>query len=492
MPATPASLADVLGAIERADTTAAERLCREFIATNRNSASGWYFLGVAQQLGRKPAEAVTSYESAVALDPNLPEARNNLAVLLLAQGKPAEAEANLRHALQVQPNYPDAHNNLGTVLQATGRFEDAASAYHRALALKPNNVDVLNNLGNTLRSTARIASSIDFYNAALAIDPSQPRVHLNRAFAWLQQGDFARGWPEYEWRLQCPEYAIPNLPRPRWDGSPLAGRTILLYADYGFGDTIQFIRYATLVQDRGGRVIVASRQPLARLLASHPSIEQVIPEGATLPEFDAWSPVTSLPGIFGTTLETIPASVPYLRPHDDLVAEWRHRLQPISGRKIGIAWQGNPEYQRDRDRSFSFERFEEISRIDGVNLISIQRGFGCEQIAELADRIAVTDLGNEPRDFMDMAALVTNLDLLITPDTALAHLAGSLGIQAWVALPFAADWRWLIDREDSPWYPSLRLFRQEEWGDWDEVFRRMAVQLGTAFRVDVSFGFFRD
>jgi hypothetical protein len=294
--------------------------------------------------------------------------------------------------------------------------------------------------------------------------------------AWLQTGDFARGWPEFEWRFRCQEYAMPDLRRPLWDGGSLVGRTILLYADHGLGDSLQFVRYAPLVKERGGRVIAACQKPIARLLVSCPGIDAVFAEGELVPDFDVYAPLMSLPKILGTTLASVPASVPYLTPDPSLVADWKHALDPPAGFAVGIAWQGNPRYRKDRQRSVPLAVFEPLARIAGVRLFSLHKGFGIEQLADIQGRFEVTDLGSRC-DLTDVAAVMQSLDLVIAPDTALAHLAGAVGVPVWVALSFVTDWRWLVERTDSPWYPTMRLFRQKTWGNWDEVFERMATSL---------------
>ena len=302
-------------------------------------------------------------------------------------------------------------------------------------------------------------------------------MHLNRALAWLQMGDFERGWREYEWRLSCRDFAIPPIAAPRWDGSPLEGQTILLYADHGLGDTIQFIRYAPLVRERGGRVIVACQKPIARVVASCPGVEQVVPEGSVLPEFAVHVPLMSLPLAFGTTLSSVPASIPYLSADAALAGLWQARLGSSRSFKIGVSWQGNPTYRRDRERSFRLAELERLARTPGVELVSFQRIHGVEQLGEIQSKFAVTSIGEELNDFMDTAAAMQSIDLMITPDTSLGHLAGALGVPTWLALSFAADSRWLDRRSDSPWYPSMRLFRQARWGEWGPVFEQMAAEL---------------
>jgi Tfp pilus assembly protein PilF len=455
----------------------AEHVFRQVVAADPGVAQAWFLLGSAVHLQGKIAEAVAAYERVLGLEPNHAEALNNLGFALHSQGKIDRALACLERGVQLKPDYADAHSNLGNVLQEMGRLDDAIASYRRALALKPDYADAFNNLANTLRAQGHMTEAIEQYSRALELKPDHPVIHMSRAMAWLQAGDFERGWPEYEWRRKTGEIAIPAFRQPAWDGTPLDGRTILLYADFGLGDSIQFIRYASLVADRGGDVVVACPEPLARLFASCRGVGRVVVEGAPLPDFDVYALIKSLPGIFETRLETIPANVPYFSLDPVLIDKWRRELSSLDGFKVGIAWQGNPSYMRDRQRSFPLELLEPLAGVAGVRLVSFQRGFGSEQIAGVIDRFSVTDLGDRLGDFLDTGAAVQQLDLVIAADTSLAHLAGSLGVPVWLALHFSPDWRWLLDRDSSPWYPTMRLFRQKRWGEWDEVFARMAHEL---------------
>jgi hypothetical protein len=295
-------------------------------------------------------------------------------------------------------------------------------------------------------------------------------------------GHFEQGWPSYEWRWKCKEFgSMPPLRAPLWDGSPLDGRTILIHAEQGLGDTLQFIRYVPLVQQRGGRVIMMCQPPLMRLLAHCPGIERLIPHGETPPEIDLHVPLLSLPKLLGTTVESVPADGPYLDADSDLVEIWRHRLAAYPGFKIGIAWQGNPKFRLDRIRSIPLAQFAPLADVPGVHLLSLQKGAGGEQLAAPERRFPVTDLGCQLDEttgaFMDTAAVMKNLDLVITSDTSIAHLAGALGVPVWVALNDVPDWRWLLNRDDSPWYPPMRLFRQRRTGHWEDVFDRIAEAL---------------
>jgi hypothetical protein len=302
------------------------------------------------------------------------------------------------------------------------------------------------------------------------------------ALAWLLMGNFEQGWREYEWRWKCEDWppAMASLAPPFWDGSPVEGKTILLHPEQGLGDILQFIRYAALAKQRGANVLVGCPRQLYKLLRGCRGIDQLILD-VPLPAFHAHAPLLSLPKIFGTTLATVPATVPYLFADAELTAHWRQELNRFAAFKIGISWQGNPKYRGDAFRSIPLVNFEPLARLVGVRLFSLQKGPGIEQLGTVANRFPVTDLGTNLDEaagaFTDTAAIMKNLDLVVTSDTALAHLAGALGVPVWVGLPKVANWRWLLDREDSPWYPTMRLFRQEEHGNWQQVFERMASEV---------------
>jgi hypothetical protein len=303
---------------------------------------------------------------------------------------------------------------------------------------------------------------------------------------WLLTGDFERGWAEYQWRWKAEQCQWRDFSQPLWDGRPLEGRTILLHAEQGLGDTIQFVRYAALVKQRGGGVVVECPTPLLSLLASCERIDRLMGRGDELPAFDLQAPLLSLPGIFHTSLDTIPADGPYLFADPGLVGRWRQELGGIAGFKIGIAWQGNPKNPDDRNRSIPLSDFEPLAGCSAVRLLSLQKEAGTEQLQKVAGRFPVIDLGSRLDEaagaFMDTAAVMMNLDLVVTSDTAIAHLAGALGVPVWVAISFVPDWRWLLDRSDSPWYPTMRLFRQTRLGDWAGVFEEIKAALCVQLR----------
>jgi hypothetical protein len=300
----------------------------------------------------------------------------------------------------------------------------------------------------------------------------------------LLLGQFAEGWEENEWRLKNPLAPQRPWPQPVWDGSPLAGRTIMLRCEQGLGDHLQFVRYAPLVKASGGTVMLACPRRMMAILGTCAGVDQLVADEGPLPPFDFQMPLLSLPRVFHTDLTNTPASVPYLRAPQERVSQWAKDLAPDGRLRIGIGWQGNRNYAGDRWRSIPLAQFAPLAAISGVRLIGLQKWDGSEQISQVD--FAVEDLGsrldNGEDAFLDTAAVIKNLDLVVTSDTALAHLAGALGAKTWLALPVSPDWRWMLEREDSPWYPTMRLFRQDQRGDWSQVFARMAAELANIAR----------
>jgi TPR repeat len=363
-----------------------------------------------------------------------------------------------QQALALEPEFPEALNNMGLILFAQNRVEAAIASYERALAVKPNHINAL----------------------------------WNRALGLLKLGNFAQGWVEYEWRWKCDFMSLPHLVQPIWDGSALQGKTILLIAEQGFGDMIQFVRYVPLVAQSGGRIIVQCPSALTRLFATCSFISQIVDSETELPEFDVYAHFMSLPRIFGTTLETIPTAIPYLNPPEKYPQLLP--VKPSTQLKVGIAWASGYKDEtamllKDyKKRSCPLAYFVELLQIPGVSLYSLQLG---KDVADLYDYLsdtsdsAIVDLsggmhhgGNRIQDFADTAAIAFQLDLVISVDTSVVHLSGALGKPTWVLLPFTADWRWLLGRNDSPWYPhKMRLFRQPQQGDWESVFREVAIAL---------------
>jgi tetratricopeptide (TPR) repeat protein len=426
-------------------------------------------------------EAVSILKRVVEINPEEQGAHAVLAKALTALGRFDEALAVYDTVLRLRPDDPEANHNRGFVLDELRRCDEALASYEQAIRLAPGHSEAHHNRGVVLGKLARYDEAIASFDEAIRLAPDYAEARRNRALALLTLGKLEQGWREFEWRWRCSDLAMPAHPRPLWNGEPVPGHTILLHVEQGLGDTIQFIRYAALVKERAGRVVVECQAPLVRILKTCPGIDQVVARGEALPEFDSHTPLLRLMGLFTTTLETIPASIPYLAAEAARTERWRERLRAWPGFRIGIAWQGNPRHTRDPDRSFPLAQFERLARIEGIRLISLQKGFGVEQLRQLGNRRSVIDLGEEvdpsSTTMRDTPALMMGLDLVITPDTSLAHLAGALGVPVWIALPRAPDWRWLTDREDSPWYPTARLFRQPERGRWDIVFDRITAAL---------------
>jgi Flp pilus assembly protein TadD len=436
-------------------------------------------LGTLHARQGRDDEAAREHREALRFKPDYAEAHSNLGNALAGQKKYAEAEACYREALRLKPDYAEAHHNLGTALAEQGRLEEAEACYREALRLRPHYADAFGNLATALLAQGRPAEAVAVFDDILQRKPDSAEAHMHLALARLLMGDWAGGWPEYEWRWRTPEFGGLPHKEPLWDGSPLAGRTVLLHAEQGLGDTLLTARYAALVKARGGTVVLGCPKALLRVLAGCPGVDRHVPQGEPLPAFDCYAPLLSLPNLFGTTPESVPADVPYLFPDPALVDHWRRELPPGAGPRVGICWQGNPQFKGDRQRSVPLAEFAPLTRVEGVRLYSLQKGFGSEQLRDVS--FPVTDLAsrldNEHGAFVDTAAVMKVLDLVITADTALAHLAGALGVPVWMAVAFSPHWVWLLGRDDSPWYPTMRLFRQQRWGNWPGVFERMAAEL---------------
>ena len=456
-------------------------------------------LGLAIWQQGRIMEAYSLFDRANRLGPDDDDILNNLGVTLWEQGRVDEAAECYRAALRVQPDSFNARMNLGVLCSDARQLDEAMEWLHAAAQLRPDSADVLQNIGMTLARMDRWQEAVAYYEQALRLRPDYAEVHANRAFAWLYHGDYRRGWPEFEWRLKRRCFQGFLVHRPLWGGEDLDGQFILLHYEQALGDTLQFIRFAEPVQRRGGRVLMLCPPPLLRLFAHCPWVDLAF-DGTTpgQPDCQVHAPLMSLPAILGTTLGTLPARVPYLGV-DPLVADhWGSVLadtlaaaglayRPASDGRfsqpflIGVVWQGSPSHPGDRWRSFPLAQFAPVADVPGVQLISLQVGHGRDQIAALGGRFPILELpGRRPRDFLDTAAIMTHLDLVIAPDSSVAHLAGGLGLPTWAALSTQAEWRWMADREDSPWYPTMRLFRQKTLGDWDDVFRRMAEALRRA------------
>lgn len=448
----------------------AEKVYRQVLTLAPNMPEAWCYLGIVLYDRGCFTESVEAYRRAVALRPVFPIAWSNMGNSLSALSRFDEAESALRHALQQDPNYATAWLNLGALLLKLGRLDESIQALEQATRLAPASEAAHRNLGAALVRCGRIEEGMHYNEQALRLAPHSAEARRNRAIVRLLTGDWQRGWQEYEWRWYCPEQSLPQRLEPLYNGEPLQGKRLLLVAEQGLGDTIQFIRYAEVARQQGAEVAAEVQPELVPLLESCPAVQWLFARGGPTLACDFFLPMLSAPRVFGTRLDNVPAPIPYLQPRKELVEKWRARL-PAGGVRIGIVWQGNRAHPADRDRSMPLEMLAKLAA-PGFTLISLQKGAGTEQLAHLRPPETVVDLGDEldaSAPFLDTAAILTLLDVTVTVDTAVAHLAGALGVPVWVALPFTPDWRWLLGRSDTPWYPTMRLFRQSAPGDWTSV-----------------------
>ncbi|MFP6735692.1 MAG: tetratricopeptide repeat protein [Rhodospirillales bacterium] len=397
---------------------------------------------------------------------------NSMAGVFYDLGDLETAKVLVTMALEQNPDLADAHNNLGNILTRLGRLEDAVFEFGLALQENLENPDYLANLGGAHQAAGDLAAAETCFEGAIKAEPDHADAHWNRGLARLLSGDLERGFTDYEWRWRLPEFRRRHTGIPAWDGEDLDGRTLLIHSEQGFGDTIQCIRYAALLSERGARVILETHAPLRRLMQTAPGVDQVVSRGEALPRADLEAPILSLPHLCATTLKTIPAEIPYLGPPPEDAIDFGD-VDIQADLKIGIVWSGRPSHKNDRNRSCPPSHFQPLGQIEGVRLFSLQVG---EASANLTAG-PLTDLAPQLSDFAATAAAIAGLDLIISVDTAVAHLAGALGKACWLLLPFAPDWRWLLDRNDTPWYPSLRLFRQDRPGDWPGVLGQVAENL---------------
>jgi tetratricopeptide (TPR) repeat protein len=454
---------------------------RQAIAYKPDFPEAHYNLGTLLQQAERLDEAAAAYCEAVRLRPDYTLAHNNLGNVYRDQGRIDEAIASYERALQIEPSSSSAQSNLGTVWQQQGQLERTLACYERAMQANPDSAEVFNNLGTALEELGRDEEALACFDRSAQLAPETAEPRYNRALLHLSRRRFAEGWADYGAWLQCKKYGRRPFDAPLWNGVAMDQGTLLVYAEQGFGDTLQFVRYLPLIRQLVQNVVLEVQPALVPLMRAS-GFNEVHAGGDRLPHYDAHSPLMQLPAVFGSTEETMPAEVPYLATDPALVEKWRARMDDFAGFKIGITWQGNPKYSGDARRSIPLMEFAPLAAVPGVRLLSLQKGQGAEQLAAASDRISIVDLACEldltSGAFMDTAAVMQSLDLMITSDTATAHLAGALGVPTWVALSNHPDWRWFREGDRSPWYPTLRLFRQQRPGDWGEVFARMADELG--------------
>jgi tetratricopeptide (TPR) repeat protein len=452
--------------------------CNRAIALKPDYAEAFNNRGNVLKDLKRFEEALADYDQAIALKPDYAEFFNNRGIVLKELKRLEEALASCDRAVALRPDYAEAFNNRGNALKDLKRFEEAQASYDRAIALKPDYAEAFNNRGNAFQNLKRFEEALASYDRAIALKSDYADGYFNRGFARLLIGKYSEGWPDYEWRwTETLGTSRRDFPQALWRGDAIAGKTILLHAEQGVGDTIQFCRFAELVTERGGRVILEVQPALKRLLSKLEGTQIVLARGEPLPPFDVHCPLLSLPLAFCTQLATIPPP-PRLRVPAELVQEWERRLGPRSKPRMGIVWAGNPSHKNDQNRSIPLDTMLALRDLP-IQLISLQKEVRNGDQDILAAHPDIAQFGSELTDFLETAALVSALDMVISVDTSVAHLAATLGKPTWILLPFLPDWRWLLDREDSPWYPTMRLFRQPEQDNWTLVFAKIKQELSS-------------
>jgi tetratricopeptide (TPR) repeat protein len=514
---THAGALHLLGVIEfkRQDLTRALDLLGRAAAIDPNNPAVHGNLGRALCMTGAVAQGIASFRTAVAIDPRLPEAHYSLGTALKDIGNLVEAESSYRAALRLRANFPEAHNNLGIVLADLGRFEDAAVCFAETVRLKPDHPSAFNNLGNALNNLGRFEQAEACCRKALAISPNTPwahdnlgialsclgrhqeaeacyrealrldpdyaRSHLHLSFALLVQGRLEEGWREHDWRWQV-NLTRRDLPQPQWNGEHAGRPAVLVYTEQGFGDSIQFCRYVPLLAEHA-RIIFEVPRPLAKLMSGLQGIEQIVVRDDPLPAFDFQCPLLTLPRLLRTTLETVPGKVPYLQAVPADTAAWQRRLADLPGLRVGLVWSGDPRSFQpganaiDRRRSITLAHFAQLADLPDISFVSLQKGEPASQTRCPPPGLQIHDWTGELDDFAATAALIAGLDLVISVDTSVVHLAGALGKPVWLLNRFDTCWRWLLGRDDSPWYPSLRQFRQTRPGEWDGVLSQVRAAL---------------
>lgn len=482
VPAYAVSLGGVLCSQKR--FTEAERLLAGAASDDPLAAEAHFHHGNALSGLGRVGDAVRAYRRALALEPALAAAFLNLGTMRERQSQPAAAEPCYRRAVRLMPLSAVAHYNLATVLHAQDRLEEAEATYRTAVRLNPDHAATRYNLGLLCHDLGRLGAAERAYRAAIRLQPTHADSHWNLSLVLLSQGRFAEGWDEYEWRWLTRDFqhGHTRYPFPPWRGEVVDGRSILVHAEQGVGDTIQFIRYVPLLVQAGARVCLSLPRSLDRLTAGLPGGVQRLFDGDAVPPVDFHSPLLSLPRLFGTRIGSIPANVPYLAADPALAATWAQRLGPRRApRRVGVVWAGNPTYRKDRTRSPGLAALAPLFAVEGVEFVILQQGHGREDLRPGAPLPPlVSDPGTQVTDFMDSAAIMEAVDLVISSCTAPAHLAGAIGRPVWVALQAVPDWRWGMAGEATSWYPTMRLFRQTSHGDWEGVFARMAAELAKA------------
>ena len=463
-------LAAAIGNYRRRHYAEAEDLCRQLTSGQSPTSRACFLLGLVLGKTGRQTEAVPWLERAAQLDPAAPEIWSELGRASNALGDYARAADCFRRFIELRPDNADGYFCLANARQRLGQHEDAIADYEKSVELNASDSAAWNNLGKALTELNRLPEAVTAFDRALVLKPNSALARRNRALALLKTGRWKEGWHDYEWR-RSRMIARPH-PQPKWNGESIPDKTLLIHAEQGLGDSIQFVRFVPSARARAPRVILECQQPLKRLFEHGRFADSVIAVGENSPPFDVQVALGSLPGIFHATPESI-AGRPYLPvPADDGFSP-----PPSSRLNVGLVWAGNATYERDAERSVPFEQLKPILQVEDVAFFSFQTVVPARDEACFRSSQKIAGLSGRLHDFYDTAALVAKMDLIISVDTAVAHLAGALGKPVWLLLPFAPDWRWLLDRADTPWYQNTRLFRQRQRGDWHPILLQVANEL---------------
>lgn len=439
------------------------------MALREREAARIFNLAIAHHQKGELDEAIEAYGKSLLLNPKVPDVYNNMGVALRSAKKYEAAIACYRRCLVLRPNHAGVYSNMGNAFRDLGRLQLSVASHQQAVKLDSQNPEAYYNLGLALRDLGLPSQALAAFETALRLNPDHAECRWDRSLTLLGLEELPRGFEEYEWRWKLDRSPPRTLDKPLWDGSPLKGKTVLIQQEQGIGDMIHFARYIPMVKERVSNVVIETQPELSRLMSTVPGADKVVNRGSALPRFDVYIPMMSLARLFETSIDTIPTGIPYLTPPDEQSVQLPASLD--NQRQIGIAWAGRPTHQNDKNRSCNFTHFIELLGVPGVTVYSLQKGDREADIKKNGCAALVTNMAPRLNDFADTAALINQLDLVITVDTSVAHLAGALGKPVWVVVPFAADWRWGHERADTPWYPSMRLFRQKQPGSWNQVFR---------------------
>jgi len=469
-----------VSAYQNGDFKTALELVLKAIEINSNVPKYYNTFGVILAQAGREQGAVKAYRKAIELNNDYGEAYSNLGNCLQKQNKYAESIEYYAKAIKSNPDYAEAYNNLAAALYKLGNFKAAIENCRKAIKLKDNYAEAYNTLAAVLQAEQRFDEAIECYGKTIEYAPDYAEAYYSRGMSYLRNGEFAKGWDDYQWRLKTEKIKVTlRYDKPWWQGENFQGKTLLVQAEQGFGDSIQFVRYLPMVKERGGTVILAEKPELISLFQNLEGIDDLVDtrkvtEGNV--KYDLYVTLLTLPAIFDTRTDNVPARIPYFFEEASKVAHWRNKIE-TDVFNIGIAWAGNQTHGNDHNRSCALKNFIQPAKIKNVKLFSLQKGPGIEQISNWPEDVELIDLGQQFKDFADTAAAIENMDMTISVDTSVAHLAGAMGKTIWLLIPYEPDWRWMLNRQDSPWYPTMKLFRQKQHGNWDGVFQRVAEQL---------------